>query len=313
MVRTLCWSAGLLLLAWVGLNPAAGQQKKAAGKVLQGADAVRQLLSQGNFAKAEEHANHTLFPNIHQPEVLELLIRALEGQKKREEAAVMATWLLRVLETATPAEVAKYKSATEKKLAPWNKEFEQQKARYAAAAADKKFDAPEKVDDLWMTHVRADLTSPHALYAYNLIGGRKYSEIEHATIAGQGVMHRSGLRHVPEVAGRKGVLFGVPMRADGNAKQKLGHPPQVRLHNVGKGTVLRVGTKGFGFPYLLKVSIAGKEVLAQTISEKQWSDLKIDLGEHAGKPVEAVLELVIPDGQKFSEGVWLDYLDFFAN
>jgi hypothetical protein len=44
-----------------------------------------------------------------------------------------------------------------------------------------------------------------------------------------------------------------------------------------------------------------------------WSDLKIDLGEVAGKTEPVVLELTAHSTQGPFEGVWLDYVDFFDN
>jgi hypothetical protein len=126
-------------------------------------------------------------------------------------------------------------------------------------------------------------------------------------------MHRSGLKYVDEVDGRKGVLFGVPLKASGPAAQKLGHPTQIKLTNLGKAPFLRAGVKGYNFPFVLKVYAGGKEIASQSIGEKAWSDLKIDLKDAAGKAEQITVELVVPEDQQFGEGTWIDYLDFFEN
>jgi len=133
--------------------------------------------------------------------------------------------------------------------------------------------------------------------------------------------------------------------------KRLGHPTQVRTWNVGRCRFLRVGTKAYGFPYGLKVYADGaagsREIFSQRIDVQRWSDLKIELprlpelpelprpsgtqparrqenrsSEPKPSPAgtapeqkhqQVVLELVVPQQQRWSEGVWLDYVDFFDN
>jgi hypothetical protein len=61
------------------------------------------------------------------------------------------------------------------------------------------------------------------------------------------------------------------------------------------------------------VYVGGKEIFAETVTEKAWSDLKIDLTDGAGKAEEVTVELVVPEDQKLAEGAWIDYMDFFEN
>jgi len=69
--------------------------------------------------------------------------------------------------------------------------------------------------------------------------------------------------------------------------------------------------RGYGFPFIFRVEVEGRELLAQKVPANAWSDLKVDLGDAAGKDVPAVVELIVPEKQRWSEGVWIDYLDFF--
>jgi hypothetical protein len=283
------------------------------GKALTGIEAARYANSSGQQAKAEMFCLKLLWQDIRQPEVLDILCRAQEILRKNDEAAVWNTILLRVLDDkVSPSDVHKYKAGAERRLAGLNKEFEAKKAKYAAGAAGKKFDSPETVNDLWMTQVKADLKTLENLYAWKLVGGKQNAKPDWIHNA-QGAMHRSGLKYVDEVDGRKGILFAIPMKVSGPVAQKLGHPTQIKMANVGKNQFLRVGAKGYNFPFILKVSVGGKEIFSQPIGEKSWSDLKIDLKDAAGKPEEVIVEMVVAEDQKFAEGAWIDYLDFFEN
>ena len=42
-----------------------------------------------------------------------------------------------------------------------------------------------------------------------------------------------------------------------------------------------------------------------------WEDLKIPLASRPGKGENVVLELVLPEEQRWGEGAFLDYVDFF--
>ena len=118
----------------------------------------------------------------------------------------------------------------------------------------------------------------------------------------------------------KGVLFCGAMKGKDTENpgrevkaflERVGHPTQMTLRNSGKCRYLRVGTKGYNFPYTLRVYAGGKEIFSQRIGKKNWSDLKIDLGGAAGKDGPVILEFYIPPKQKSWEGVWMDYADFF--
>ena len=284
-----------------------------AGKTLTGIEGMRYANSSGQQAQAVNFGHKLLWQNIRQPECLDIMSRALEILRRNEEAAVWNTLLLRVLEDqASPADVTKFKAGAERRLTGLNKEFEAQRAKYVAKAAGKKFTSPEAVDDLWMTQVRADLTSLESLYAWKLVGGKKNAKPDWIHNA-QGAMHRSGMKYVEEVDGRKGVLFAVPLKASSPPAQKLGHPTRLTMTNVGKLPFLRIGAKGYGFPFVLKVYAGGKEIFSQTVNEKAWSDLKIDLKDAAGKAEEVIVELIIPEDQRAMEGAWIDYLDFFED
>lgn len=194
-----------------------------------------------------------------------------------------------------------------------DKQFQRLKAQYAENAADKRFTSPEKVDDLWMTQVQADLTSLHGLYAWKLVGGRK--DMKPGWIHNeQGVIHRSGMKYMDEVDGRKGVLLAVPLKpGEIHRAVNLGHPPHVTIRNAGKCRFLRVGVKGYHFPFVLKVLAGGRELFSQEISEKDWSDLKVDVKETAETSGEVTLELLVPPEQGAHEAAWFDYIDFFEN
>jgi hypothetical protein len=171
-----------------------------------------------------------------------------------------------------------------------------------------------------MNNVEADLFSLHGLYAWKLVGGRKDAEADWIHNA-SGAMHRSGMKRVDEVEGRKGVLFGVPLKdmnsqdADQHhrtALQQLGHNSRISARNAGKCRFLRLGSRGYGFPLILRVIVADEEVAKEQIGTDAWSDLRIALATDA-RESEVIVELIVPEGQQWSEGVWIDYLDFFDN
>lgn len=278
---------------------------------LKGIDALRLLFGQRDFAKAEEYAYRVLFDDIRQPEALDILVQCLQAREKKEEAGVFNTLLLRVLEESdSKADVAKYTKPALKRRKTLDRQFEQLQAQYADNAQGKHFTAPEKVDDLWMTQVKADLTSLHGRYAWKLIGGRKDAKpgwIHNE----QGAMHRSGMKYMDSVDGRKGILFGPNAPLDSPQAVKTGHSPRVTISNLGNCRFLRIGIKGYNWPCTLKVSAGDQELLSQVVGDKQWSDLKVDLQGATGAAKEITLELGVPSGQKPHEGVWFDYIDFF--
>jgi len=192
---------------------------------------------------------------------------------------------------------------------------------YLASAAGKRFQGPQTVSDLWMTQVQCDLHCLHGLYAWKLVGGRKDAKPDWIHNR-QGTMHCSGMKHVEQVDGRKGVLYSVPVKAKTSQDadrfhrailDRLGHPTRITTRNPGKCRFLRVGAKAYGFPFILKVYVSGKEAFRRRIGTDAWADLKVDLGDAADKDEPVFVELVVPEGQKWSEGAWIDYLDFFDN
>jgi len=289
---------------------------------LTGIDALRALSKSGKPADVERFAYTMLWDDVRQPEVLYLLASAEERLHKPQEAAAYYTLFLRTLQEGgaaanVPPEVTKQRPFAERRLKALKQDPDALAAAYAKSAAGKKFTTPEKVDDVWMNNVRGDLFSLHALYAWKLVGGRKDAKPDwiHNT---QGSMHRSGLKLVDDVEGRKGVLFTVPLKdigsqdADASNRQelqKLGHNSHVEVTNVSGGKFLRAGLRGYGFPVLVKVRAGDKELLSETVGTDQWSDLKAPVPDTKAKPV--TVEFIVPEGQKNSEGVWIDYLDFF--
>jgi hypothetical protein len=289
---------------------------------------MRALHQSGKPADAERFAVTMLWNDIRQPEVLFYLATAEERLRKTPDAAAFYTLYLRTLDEAAKGgggdaaypDVAKQKPLAERKLKGMKQDAAGLSAAYTKTAAGKKFTTPEAVDDVWMNNVRGDLFSLHALYAWKYAGGRKDAKPDwiHNT---QGVMHGSGLKKMDEAEGRKGVLFTLPLKdmnstdADASNRemlQKLGHNSHIEAVNVGGGKFLRAGVRGDGFPVLVKVKLGEKELHSETVGVDKWSDVKVDLpAESKGKPV--TMELIVPEGQKASEGVWIDYLDFFEN
>ena len=312
--------------------PIAAQQRRTGAaqppQKLTGIEAMRALYQSGKPADAERFAITMLWNDLRQPEVLFYLASTEERLRKVPDAAAFYTLYLRTLDEAGKGgggdaaypDVAKHKPLAERKLKGLKQDPAGLAAAYTKTATGKKFTTSEAVDDIWMNNVRGDLFSLHALYAWKLAGGNKDAKPEwiHNT---QGAMHGSGLKRVDTAEGRKGVLFTVPLKdmnsADADAPnrealQKLGHNSHVEAVNVGGGKLLRAGVRGSAFPLLVKVKLGDKELHSETVGVEKWSDLKVELpAESKGKPVS--MELIVPEGQKGSEGVWVDYFDFFEN
>jgi hypothetical protein len=342
----------ILLVSVVAAATARGQvrqrvvERRVGERTLTGIDGLRALHKSGKPADAERYAYSLLWKDIRQPEVLYLLASTEDRLKKRQEAAVYYALFLRTLDEAgdaAPPEVAKFRRIAEQRLKGDRQDKPSLSAAYAKTAAGKKFESPDKVDDVWMNNVQGDLFSLHALYAWKLVGGRKDAKADwvHNT---QGAPHRSGLKYVDEVEGRKGVLFTVPLKdmnsqdADASNREgleKLGHNSHIEARNVGGGKFVRAGLRGYGFPVLVKVLVDGKELASETVGTDQWTDLKVELppaeARDAAEPSKAqapagntalfnnetgqrvVMELIVPEGQQWSEGVWIDYFDFYDN
>ena len=257
---------------------------------------------------------------------------------------------VRAAGTDVHVEAAKQRPIAERRLKAFKRDDQALTASYAKKAAGKKFESPEKVDDGWMDTVQSDLFSLHGLYAWKLVGGRKDAKPDwvHNT---KGTLHRSGAKHVDEAEGRKGVLFTIPLKdiksedADELTRKeldRLGHNSHFEARNVGGCRFVRIGARAYGFPIELKVLADGKELKSEKVRTDAWSDLKIELPPAQPKPAAAkpapgaataapkarpnpkpapseatgqqvVVEFIVPEGQKWSEGVWVDYLDFFDN
>jgi hypothetical protein len=320
----------IALLSLASLTPPATAQttirvpvKPGQQAPVRGIDAIRLVSKSGKPGDVEVLAYQMLWNEMRDPEVLYLLGLAKERLRKPQEAAVCYTLFLRTLDeapaagTVVPPDVAKQRPVVERKLKTQKQDKATAAAAYAKTAAGKKFTSPDAVDDVWMANVKGELFSLHALYAWKIVGGRKDAKPDwiHNT---QGVMHASGLKRCEDVEGRKGVLFTVPLKdmnsADADASnrealQKLAHNSHVEAVNVGGCKSLRAGVRGYGFPVLVKVKLGDKELHSETVGVDRWTDLKVDLPESKGKPVS--MELIVPEGQQWSEGVWIDYFDFF--
>ena len=339
---------GLLLIAF-STYPADAQVRQRIPTVRQGQtqqltgpEALRMLHKTGNFRDTETFAYKMLWQDVRQPEVLYLLGSAQERLRKPQEAATAYALYLRVLDEGGAADAgpdaAKQRTIAERRLKALRRDDAALTAAYAKKAPGKKFETPENVDDGWMDNVRSDLFSLHGLYAWKLVGGRKDAQPDwvHNT---KGSLHHSGAKLVDEAEGRKGLLFTVPLKdkdsADADesnrqALQKLGHNSRMEARNVGGCRVARVGARGYGFPFVLKVIVDGKEVHSEEVGTDAWSEVKVELPafdaqaapteqKPGAKPRAAesgqrvVLEFIVPEGQKWSEGLWIDYFDFFEN
>lgn len=285
-------------------------------KTISGYAAVRYIYDHRDYNNTARYGYLQLWNNIQQPDVLALVATAFEKQGKKDEATVFTTLTLRALEQASKDEVARYRAGAEQRLKRVNGAFEQLRAQYVARAARQPFTSPDQVSDLWMTQVKSDLHSLHGLYAWKLIDGRHDAKPDWIHNR-QGTMHPSGMKFCEEVDQRKGVLFGIPLR-EGHVDE-AGHasrPTRVTMPNLGHGRFLRLGTKGYGFSFVLRVTCGQQELLKQAIPTDPWTDLKIDVGEAAAAAAagaEVLLELIVPADQRWSEGAWFDYLDFFPN
>ena len=155
---------------------------------------------------------------------------------------------------------------------------------------------------LWMTQVRCDLHPLHGLYAWRLFGGRKDLKPDWIHNA-QGTMHRSGAKLMDEIQGRRGVLFCIPSKKSHKLSRLFWDGPA-------EGKVLRIGTMAYNFPYVLNVLVGGKQVFSRTVGKDAWQDLRIPLESEVSKGSPLVLELVIPEDQRWMEGLFFDYIDF---
>ncbi|MFH0909943.1 MAG: hypothetical protein V1918_00295 [Planctomycetota bacterium] len=295
--------------------------------VLRGLDAVRFLYEQEKYSEAIDSAYRLLWDSILQPEALYLLAASLRATGEGNSAAVYNTLFLRVLNTGPPTMAARLKTQrriVEERLRSENRFFDQAKAAHRVSAAGKVFTSPAEVKDTWMTEVEGDLFGLGYLSCWRLVGGRKdrpKSWIHNR----QGLLHWSGLKYMAEVDGRKGVLYEIarsgsssarapePKSKDSGVRTGPSHPTRVIVHNPGKGRFLRIGVKAEEVPFQLEVLVERKALLSQTIGPDAWEDLKIDLGEEFGRYSVVLLYLTVPATERWSEGAWIDYIDFFDN
>lgn len=328
---------GIALAALAGTD-ALAQQKRTV-RTVTGIEAMRLLYQHRRYGEVVKGGYIELWKDICRPDVLLLLGSALEHLGSKDDAAVYYTLALRAQEQGATSGTRASRKTIQAMLARVDTAHKRRMAEYLRTAAGKRFASPEKVDDLWMSQVSCDLHCLHGLYAWKLVGGRRDVKADWIHNR-QGRMHRSGMKHVDEVDGRKGVLFGIPVKARTSKDadkyhrailDRLGHATQITTRNPGRCRFLRIGTKAYGFAFIMKVYVSGREVFSRRIDTNNWSDLKIDLAA-AGRPApvpasaeaatrsadvgegeRVTVELVVPEKQRWSEGAWIDYIDFFEN
>ncbi len=308
-------------------------------KVLSGVEAMRLLVAQRQYDNARRFGYALIWRDLDQPEVMFLLGRALEGLNQKDEAATNYALLLRTLENKP--DPRRYRPQAEARLKVLDADYERQKAKFIAAAAGRKFDSPDTVDDGWMLAARCDLFTPYCLGCWTLVGPRGGVPADWIHNR-EGRLHRSGAKFIAAFDGRKGLLYTQSIKdkphpekykPDGYHMDQLarlgGHPPHLMLTNFGGCRHLRVGIKAEERPLELRVLVEGKEVFSQRIDSSKWWDLKVELPQPAGaasRPADAgmagrgaatqaaqqkvILELVCPEDQTLSGNVWIDYADF---
>jgi hypothetical protein len=283
---------------------------------LQGLEALKFLYRRGDYAKAKEAGYVVLWNDIRQPEALFYLASSLEKLNDREQAAVFYRILLRALDEDSKSDprAASRKATAQKALDRLDGSYRAAQKKYADAAEGKSFTSPDQVSDLWMTQVRCDLRPLHGLYAWKLVGGRKDAKPDwiHNT---QGAMHRSGAKLMDEIQGRRGVLFCIPNKKSDKLSRLMSEPRALAsgLAAPSRSRLRWVGTMAYGFPYLLNVLVGSKQLFSKTIGKDKWEDLKITLDVEITKENPVTLELVVPEDQRWMEGIFFDYVDFFED
>ncbi|MEX2213658.1 MAG: hypothetical protein WD768_06000 [Phycisphaeraceae bacterium] len=308
------------------------QADKKEPPTIQGLEAIRLLFRTGKVNEAERFIYVELWDDINHPEAIHILAQIMMRKNQRDAAATWYRLLLRLDDERPSVESGKLRSSAEKFLKFGERTHEKAASDYLAQAGGK-FPGSDKVSDLWMTQVSADLHGLKALQAWSYIEGhpqvlRGDSMWIHTQ---KSQMHRSGMKLVDEVDERKGVLFAVPHAgrasdATGGAKEGPGDinrdapkdagPPtftRVTYRYPGKGKMLRIGTKMWGSAFRLEVTAGGKKVFDQLIEGNAWSDLSIDLPAGLKKDDKITLDLVLPKETKHIHGVWLDYVEVFEN
>jgi len=295
--------------------PTGGTGTRPAAADITPIDAMRICCQQRSYEKAKMLACVLLWKDIHQPEALYYLAVALEGLKDRPQAAAFVHILQRVLEEERfakhphRASMQRWCRARLRGLEAASQPCTRSRPATSSATAPVsrpaavEFTSPQKVSDAWMDRVRADLRPLHHLYCWTLVGGRKDAAKDWIHNR-QGRMHRSGAKYMDDVHGRKGVLFAIPRKPSKGRSRLV-------IRNVGKGRVLRIGVRGYGFPFRMNVVVGKKTLFTKAIPVRPWQDVKIDLAEHAGKDAEVTIELVVPEKQRWAEGAFFDYIEFF--
>ena len=297
----------VLSVCLLAVAAATGARAAVIRQELKGVDAIKFAYGRGKHDFVKRASYGMLWRDIRQPQVLYYLARSLEKLGDGEQAAVFHHLLLRVLDddpaSKAHARTPARKALCQRALKTLDKAHRAAQQDYADTAAHKTFTTPDKVSDLWMTQVQCDLRGLHGLYAWKLVGGRKDLRADwiHNT---QGEMHRSGAKLMADVHGRRGVLFCIPSKKSKRLSRVVWDGPV-------QGRVLRVGTRAYGFPYVLNVVEGGRQVSSTRVGRDAWCDLKIPLGPEPGKDAQVLLELVIPESQRWMEGAFFDYIDFF--
>jgi len=300
---------GVLAFLVLGAGAFSGVQAGARTTVLSPLESVKLLYQRGRYAEARDYGYPLVWDDLNQPEPLYYVAQSLGKLGDRDQAAAFFHILLRVLDenpkSKADARAPAWRAACQNALRTLDQGFEQARKKHADAAKGRKFTSPEEVDDLWMTDVRCDLHPLHGLYAWKLVGGRKDAARDwiHNT---QGTIHRSGAKLMELIHGRRGVLFCIPNRKSHRLSRIFWDGPR-------QAAILRIGTRGYGFSFLLNVLVGEKQVFSQTIGTDSWADLRIPLGADAGTNAPLILELVVPETQRWSEGAFFDYIDLFEN
>lgn len=297
---------------------------------LEGVEALRYMARHGQPIDAAKIAYVLLWPDIRKPEELSLLAQSLAKMGRRADAA---TWyrIYQRVAADMPAEAAPFKAAADNFLKFGDRDHDALVKQYRAKAGGK-FPGPESVSDLWMTQVTGDLHNLHDLMAWKLVGGPKGADPK-SIHSLQGTIHRSGMKLMDEVDGRKGVLMALPRpRAAAAGKDQVKPPTPdpakeapkesppasprggaVVFTHPGQGATLRIGARSLQAPFTLEVSIAGKQILSQNVTSAQWHDLKAALPAAMKAGDEILVELLPPQGQRSHPGAWIDYLDVFED
>ena len=301
-------AAAVLLAAGLLSAASGGASAQDSGRELRGIDAARFLFDNRDYDACRRFCYAVCWMKL-EPEGLYLLGQSLEKLGRKDEAAVYYTILARLLDERDEAKkhpaAAAYRRFAEARLVLLGRKHREEAERHARSAEGRRWSSPAEADDLWMSGARADLRSIHDLYLWKIVGGRKDVRADwiHNT---QGRMHRSGAKYMDDVHGRRGVLFCVPSK-------RPARPSRLFVTNHAGAAKLRIGVRAYGFSFVLRVTAGGRELASITVGKDAWRDLAVDLGAAARAGAEIVLEFVVPEDQQRSEGLFLDYVDFYGD